>query len=99
MSWAVIAAFLFATVLPLVVSVLIGLGIGFVTYTGATFGIDQAETTLNNLYGSMSASLFGMLDIIGLIAGTKIILAAYAAQIAIRSTLGAFTKMKFTPTA
>lgn len=92
--WPIILAFLLATVLPIVVSVMFGLGIGIVTYTGADFAITQAEGVLNGLFGTMSSSLFAMLDIIGLTAGVQILFAAMTAKITIQTTLGAFTKFK-----
>lgn len=85
---------LMAISLPMVINVLVGLGIGFVTYTGADYAISSAQTWLNSQVGSLPADMSNILFLAGLDEGIKIIIAAWGAHIGIKVAMGAFTKMR-----
>lgn len=89
-------AFSLSLIVPLVVKLLLALGISFVTYTGLTIAFDQAETFVLLNLGGLPADMYAILDIAGLPDGLAIIFSALTASVAVKTTLGAFTKMRMT---
>lgn len=85
---------LMAISLPMVIQVLIGLGIGIVTYTGADYAISTGQTWMNSQIGGLPADMSGILMLAGLDEGIKIIFAAWGAHIGIKVAMGAFTKFR-----
>lgn len=87
-----------ASIVPLGVKLLIGLGFGFVTYSGVEFAITEAETWLATQYAGMAANTLAMAKIAGFTTGFSMVLSAYTAYIGIKLATGAFTRFKVTPT-
>ena len=90
-----IIAGLSLTIVPLVVKVLTALGIGFVTYTGADFILTEGKNYILANYNSMPAEMLAILTKAGFLQGLNILFAAWAAAIAVKVTMGAFTKLRF----
>lgn len=91
---AIVAGSALALAVPLVVKVLVALGIGFVTYTGADFALTEGQTWLNTQVGSLPSNMYNVLMLMGLDEGMKILFAAFAVNISIKATVGAFTRVK-----
>ena len=86
------------TVLPaLAVKILIGLGIGFVTYSGGDLLVAQAETYVLTQFSGMPVKVYQVLKIAGIDQGVKMIFAAATAYITIRTTMGAYAMFRPNP--
>lgn len=92
MPLPIVAATFIAVAVPLVVKILIALGIGIVTYTGAGYAVDSAEVFLNSQLTGMPADAYAILAMAGLDVGIKIIFAAAAANISIKTAMGVFKR-------
>lgn len=90
-------AFSLAIIVPLVVSLMTALGIGIVTYTGMSFALDSAETYIASQFAGLPSDMYSVMQMAGFDQGIAILFAGYGAAITIRTTMGAFTKIKFTP--
>lgn len=93
--WISVQAFLFAVAVPLIIHLLKVFGIGIVVYSGATLVLDQGEAYLFSNYNGLPSGLFAMLTIAGFDAGIKMVFAAFAANIALKSSTGGFKKFVF----
>ena len=92
--WVGIQTFLFITILPLVVRVLTGLGLGVVTYSGASFVVTEAETYIFSTFAGFPANVYTVLVMAGLDEALKILFAAASASIAIKVAMGVFSRWK-----
>ena len=92
--WAGLIAVLMGIGLPLVVNILLGLGVGIVTYTGADYAVSTAETYLFNQMGTLSTDIYNMIAMMGAIDGIKIIFSAYSARVAVQATMASFTRLR-----
>jgi len=95
LSSAVISA-LFFVAIPIVIKVLLALGFGFASYTGAEFAVTQAETYVLNHFSGMPSAAFQIMSMAGFLEGFKIVFAAYTSAIGLKVTFGAFSKMTLT---
>lgn len=93
--WIGVQAFIFSTLVPLVVHLLTAFGVGVVAYTGASIIITTAENYVFSSYDNLPIRVWQMLTLGGVDAGLKILFSAYAANIAIRGVSGAIKKFKF----
>ena len=93
----IVAAGVVAIAVPLAIKVLVGLGVGVVTYVGADFAISEAQTFMNSKISGLPVDMISLMNLAGFDTGIKIIFSSWAAYISIRSTMGAFTRLKFTP--
>ena len=84
-----------AIVVPIVVRILLALGIGIATYTGADFAITSAETYVFQNFNGLSVNMYSIAVLAGFHEGLKIMFAAFAAQITIKTTMGAFKRFTF----
>lgn len=91
---AVVAALLSALLtwaLPIVRSVLIGLGVGFVTYQGLDVLLGQLRGHVFDLLGSLPLSMLQILGLGGIDKALNIIFSAFAARLVLDGvTSGAF---------
>lgn len=94
--WGMLLTFLFTVAAPLVVRVLLALGIGAVTYTGADFLVTEAETYVLNSFTGIGGKVYTVLSMAGIDQGIRIVFAAAGAYIAIKVAMGAFTKITMT---
>lgn len=94
----IIAAGVVAMAVPLVIKILVALGVSVVTYVGADFAITEAQSFIDAQIGSMPASMLQIMYLAGFDTGIKIIFACWSAYISIRVTMGAFSKVKISPT-
>lgn len=85
---------LMALAVPMVVKVLAALGIGFATYTGADLLISSAETYVLNQFDNLPTDAYEILAMMGVITGIKMLFAAYVANLGVKTTLGALTRVK-----
>lgn len=81
-------------IVPMVVSVLLALGVGIVTYTGMDIAITEAETYIMSSYNTMPAAAVLIMNKAGILQGLNIFFAAWTASISIRVAMGAFTKIR-----
>lgn len=95
--WIAIQTFLFAVAPALVTRVLIALGIGVVSYTGAEYAVSEAEAYILNTMGGWSADLYAIMQMAGLDVGIKMLFAAASSYITIRITMGAFSMFRANP--
>lgn len=95
--WVAIQTFIFSVAGPLIVHILVAMGIGFVTYSGADLVIGEGETFILDTFGELPADLYSIMVIAGVDEGIKILTAAASAFISIKVTMGAFSRMKLKP--
>jgi hypothetical protein len=93
-----LAAGLMVVALPFVIKIMVGLGMGFVVFQGATSLISLADASIMANFNSMPADMLAVAQMAGFADGLALILSAYAAQVAIMVTTGALTRFKVTPT-
>ena len=94
---AAIVAALGVSSVGIAAKVLLGLGIGFVTYTGADFAIGEFEDWLDVRYAGMAANTLAMAKIAGFTTGFAMVLSAFGVYIGIKVATGAFSKLSITP--
>lgn len=86
--WAV-----FLTIIvPLVIRVLLALGFGFVAITGMEALTETGKTFVMTHYQGIPASALSLADLAGGTDALNIVFGAYAAQIAIKTTMGLFSR-------
>ena len=95
--WVSIQAWLFTVAPALVTRVLIALGIGMFTYTGADFVVTEAETYIFSQLGSIPNKAYAIISMSGVDQGVRILFAAAGAYISIRVTMGAFSSYQARP--
>lgn len=84
-------------IVPLVVSVLLALGVGVVTYTGMDFAVTSAQSYILGSYNNMPSAAILIMNKAGILQGLNIFFAAWTSSIAIRVAMGVFTRIKLTP--
>jgi hypothetical protein len=89
-----VAAALWGIVPALVVKVLVALGIGFVTFQGADVLVTIAEAQILANFNGLPANMLAVAQMAGFADGLQMVLAAYAAQIAVIVATGALTRVK-----
>ncbi len=94
MPFPAVALGISALAVPMVVKVLVALGVSVVSYTGASALLSTAEATVFASTGSLHATLYQLLALMGVFTGIKILFSAYAAKVSIQLAMGAFTKFK-----
>lgn len=77
-----VAAFLLAMVIPLVKKVLVGLGVGIITYAGLSAVGAQVTTAIQTSWGAMGSATLAILYLGGVSQSVGIILGAIAGRIA-----------------
>lgn len=89
------AIFLFVVQIigPLAVKVLVALGIGFTTYTGVDAGLDYVHSWIQGQFAGMPAAMSQIIALLRLDVAISIIIAAYAARIALISVNGVLTNL------
>lgn len=95
--WVSLQAWLFTVAPALVTRVLIALGIGLFTYTGADFVVTEAETYVLGQLGSVPNKAYAILSMSGIDQGVRIVFAAAAAYISIRVAMGAMSSYQARP--
>lgn len=95
--WVAFNTWLFTVAPALVTKVLIALGIGMVTYTGADYLVTNAETYILAQLGGVPAKAYAVLKIAGIDEGIRMVFAAASAYITIRTTMGAFSAYRARP--
>jgi hypothetical protein len=88
---------LFTVVVPMVIRVLYGLGVGFVTYTGFEILMGQGEAYVMAHYSGIPADALAITKIAGVDQALHIIFAAWSAQLTIRVALGAMERYRARP--
>ncbi|MBC3878781.1 DUF2523 domain-containing protein [Undibacterium sp. FT79W] len=85
---------IFASSIPALVGrILLALGIGYVTYTGATYATDQLVMVMKNSFGSIGGEIGGLLGFLYIDKALSMIVSAFAAGLAVNSAANAVTKM------
>ena len=75
-------AYLDSISLPLVQKVLVGLGIGVVTYTGLQAAFNQVQSLIISNYNSVSAQVAALFYLAGFNYALGLILSAYSMRVA-----------------
>lgn len=57
--------FLWSAIVPLAMRVLVGVGIGWVTYSGVGAGLDALTTNIMNNYNGLGADILAVLNLAG----------------------------------
>lgn len=97
---AILARFLLGmlagdALIALVGRLLIALGISYVTYKGVNVGTDQIVQMMQTSFGSIGGEVGSFLQWLWVDKALSMIVSAFAASLAIRTTAGAITKMVF----
>lgn len=90
---ATIWTFLAATIPFLIVKILVGLGIGFITYTGAGLAIDEVATYVQSQMSGLPGYMLQLIGMLQMDTAISMILAAYAARIAVQAVSGSITRL------
>jgi len=93
--WAAIFGFLLASVVPIAIQLMIGFGVGIVSYVGADFAISSAESYIFSVLSSTPSNMYSIIRLAGFTEGMKIVFAGYSAYIGIKVSMGGFTKLRF----
>jgi hypothetical protein len=84
--------------LPVIVMGVIKLlGISLVTFGALTLATDQIENLVLSSFDNIGSDALMMFRMVGFVDAINILIAGWVAQIQLRSLLGAFNSMKFTP--
>jgi cell division protein FtsX len=73
------------------------LGVTLITFGALNLATDQIENIILTSFDNIGTDALLMFKMVGFIDSINILIAGWAAQIQLRSLLGAFNKMKFTP--
>lgn len=87
--------FIVTTVPFIVIKLLVALGIGFISYSGADLAIDAVLTFVQNQFASLPAYMLQLIGILHMDTAISMILAAYAARFAVQVVNGSLTRMSF----
>jgi len=87
MTWL---GFLLAAVTPVAKKMLVGLGFGFMTYTGVDVAFNRLTTALVNAFSGLSPDIISYCQITGVFDAMGLVIAAYSFKISI----GIFSKMQ-----
>lgn len=82
------------TIVPMVVKVLAALGIGFITYTGASTLVDEARQYAYDRFFELPASAIQLATLAGFDVVLTMVLSAYTARLVIAGVGGSITKMR-----
>lgn len=91
--WAPIFTFIISLVGPLLAKILAGLGIALVAYTGASLVVTELRDYVMGTFNGLPVDLLGILYLLGLDEGVKILFAAYAVKITLQTSMGAFKRI------
>jgi hypothetical protein len=91
--WGIIGRFVISLIGPVLAKIFAGLGIGLVSYTGATLVLDQVRDWVLASFSGLSSNLVNIIYLIGLDEGIKILFAAYSVKIGLQLTMGAFKRL------
>lgn len=91
-----IGVWLASVIGPLIARALLALGMGVVTYTGATVAVDQALAYVQTSWSGMPAAVVGILALAGFDKFITIVLSAYASALALKAASGSMKKLTFT---
>jgi hypothetical protein len=84
--------------LPVIVMGVIKLlGISLVTFGALSLATDQIENLVLSSFDNIGSDALLMFRMVGFVDAINILIAGWVAQIQLRSLLGAFNSMKFTP--
>jgi hypothetical protein len=84
--------------LPVIVMGVIKLlGISLVTFGALSLATDQIENLVLSSFDNIGSDALMMFRMVGFVDAINILIAGWVAQIQLRSLLGAFNSMKFTP--
>lgn len=78
-----LAAWLFGMASPMAAQVLVGLGFGFVTYTGISTGFDLLVSELQAKFGAVPPDLVVYAQMSGVVEAMGLVLAALAFKISL----------------
>jgi hypothetical protein len=82
----------------IVIGVIKLLGISLVTFGALSLATDQIENLVLSSFDNIGSDALMMFRMVGFVDAINILIAGWVAQIQLRSLLGAFNSMKFTPT-
>lgn len=77
----------------LVGRVLLALGLSYVTYKGLNISVDFAVAQMKSAYGGLSGEIGSFVQWLWIDRALSMIVSAFAAALAIRTSTGAITKM------
>ena len=75
-----------------VVRIMVGLGIGFATYSGADFILTEAETYIFSNFQGLPTKAYAIAVLFGFSEGLHIIFAAFTASIGIKAAMGGYSR-------
>lgn len=84
--------FIIATIVPIVFKVLVALGIGFVTYSGVTLGIDQISAFVESQFTGLPSYILQLIALMKVDIAISMLLAAYSAKLALQSVNGSISR-------
>ena len=84
-----------ALALPgIVLTVLVALGVGLVTLTGAEYAVTQITAFISTAYTGLPSLTLSLLQISGITTGINMVIAAHAASLAVGAATGALTRIR-----
>lgn len=84
----------FSSGIPAIVGrILLALGISYVTYRGVNAATDQLVMVMKTSWGSFGGDIGNLLGFLYVDKALSMIVSAFAAALAVRTTTGAITKM------
>ena len=84
-----------AAIPPLIINILVAMGVGFITYSGADLAIDAVGTYVQNQMSGLPGYMLQLIGKLQMDTAISMILAAYAARFAVQAVNGALSRVSF----
>lgn len=87
-----LTAWFFTYGIPLVIRLLVGLGVGWATFSGAQFVVDQGTSYVMSEFNGLPSDALAVLRIAGFDQAFSIIFAGWTTYITVKVAMGSYNK-------